>query len=130
MIQGNLKDILKASLPSLSWSEDYYTAEDNTGTVYSTGGFPQGRYEGQVRRPTYQVYIRSSDWDLSKEAAYEVYNLLHMKSNFEAITDEGSRFFVYLITGASEPLRIGVENNIMDYSVNFDVELKQIEEVI
>jgi len=128
MIQGFLKDYLKERIPGIAWSQDYRTQSDDIATVYSSGGFPQGRYEGQVRRPTYQIYISSSDWDKAMDVAYAVYNQLHNKTNFEAITEDGSRFFVYLITAASEPLRIGVENNVMDYSVNFDVELKEIKE--
>ncbi|MYL44588.1 hypothetical protein GLV94_02935 [Virgibacillus halodenitrificans] len=124
MIQEYLKEELQTLIPELIWTVDYRTANDNTGTVYSTGGFPQGRYEGQVRRPTYQVYISSSDWDMAKVAAQKAYEQLHNEQNLEVLAD-GERFFVYLITAASEPLRLGVENGVMDYSLNFDVELKK-----
>lgn len=133
MIQKSLMNMLREEIPGLVWSADFYALEDDTGTVYSTGGPAPDEYETGVRYPTYQVYIRSSDWGYAKAAANMAFNKLHRKGRFrvtEAFEKDGQviyekDYYIYLITAMSDPIRIGVENNIMDYSVNFDVTLKE-----
>ena len=92
MIQKSLMNILKEEIPGLVWSADFYALDDNTGTVYSTGGTEPDAYEAEFRYPTYQVYIRSSDWDFAKTAAYMVFDELHKKEHFrvtEAFEKDG-----------------------------------------
>lgn len=135
MIQENLMNMCKEVVPDLTWTIDFQTAADNTGAVYSTGG--AGRlttYDMGYRRPTYQVFIRSSDWDFAKTAAEQVFELLHNKRDFiaeVAYQKDGEtlfikRFFVFLITAMSDPIRVGENEGVMEYSVNFDVTLKDI----
>ncbi len=138
MIQEALMNELKTIIPYLTWSIDYYYADDNTGTVYSTSGFAPDRYDTEYRYPGYQVWIRSSDWDYAKLAAEQTYQALHKKSNFLANVDfekdgevvETKRYLVLLILAASDPLRIGDNDGIMEYSVNFDVTLTDSKEEI
>lgn len=137
MIQEPLMNELKAIIPDLSWTVDYYSAKDNTGTVYSTGGFAPDEYDTNYRHPTYQVWIRSGDWDYAKLAAELTFKHLHKKSNFRVNVDyekDGrvvltKHYLVFLIVAASDPIRIGDNDGIMEYSINFDVTLKE-EEII
>lgn len=136
MIQYHLMQKLQPILPDLEWSVDYYTEKDNTGVVYYEGGGSPGIYDVPIRHPRYMVYISSSDWDYAKYAAQVVYDALHKLTN-ETVTVEFEKdgnvvetksYRVFLIKAASEPLPIGVENNVMDYSVNFDVTLVENKE--
>lgn len=137
MIQENLMNELKTIIPDLSWTVDYYSGKDNTGTVYSTSGLAPDLYDVEYRYPGYQVWIRSSDWDYAKLAAELTFKQLHKKSNFRVNVDyekDGQvvltkRYLVLLIIAASDPIRIGDNDGIMEYSINFDVTLKE-EEII
>jgi len=133
MIQGYLREELQAVIPGLTWTEDYYLADDNTGTVYATSSGQPDRYDTEYRYPGYQVWIRSSDWDFAKLAAEMAYMKLHKKSNFKVTVDyekDGQvvltkHYLVLFVVAASDPLRIGDNDGIMEYSVNFDVTLKE-----
>lgn len=135
MIQDYIRDELKGILPELEWTSDYYTAEDNTGTVYAEGGSGADIYESGLRYPSYMVYIRSSDWYLSRRAAEMVHDRFHGKSNFTAVVNQYDKdgnvlgtktYHVLFIMDIGEPNRIGVDNGIMDYSVNFQVTLREV----
>ncbi|WP_068672279.1 minor capsid protein [Oceanobacillus sp. Castelsardo] len=136
MIQEALMHELEAVIPGLTWTVDYYFADDNTGTVYSTASGQPDRYDTEYRYPGYQVWIRSSDWDYAKLVAELTYKQLHKKSNFRVAVDyekDGQvvltkHYLVFFVVAASEPLRIGDNNGIMEYSVNFDVTLKELKE--
>ena len=133
MIQENLRDILSSHIKDLEWTVDYFTG-NNTGTVYSTGGDGDtDNYDTRYRYPTYQVYIRSSDWDYAKTASEMVFDILHNKRDFYATVpyykdDEilfTKEYYVFLISAMSDPIRVGELDNIMEYSVNFDVILTE-----
>lgn len=136
MIQEYLMNELKTIIPDLTWSVDYYYAEDDTGTVYSTASGQPDRYDTKYRYPGYQVWIRSSDWDYAKLAAEQVFSALHKKSNLivdvnyekDGEVVETKRYLVLLILAASDPLRIGDNDGVMECSVNFDVTLTEIKE--
>lgn len=138
MIQEHLMNELKTIIPDLTWSVDYYYAEDNTGTVYATASGQPDSYDIEYRYPGYQVWIRSSDWDFAKLAAELTYKQLHKKGNFTVSVDyEKDRqvvltkhYLVLFVMAASDPLRIGDNEGIMEYSVNFDVTLKELKEEI
>lgn len=134
MIQEPLMNLLKKELPDLIWTIDYRTANDNTGTVYSTGGSSSlSSYEVPYRYPTYQVFIRSSDWDYAKTAAEIVFQTLHNKRHFTVTVDYykdnqvifQKDYFVYLVSAMQDPIRVGDNGGIMEYSVNFDVILTE-----
>jgi len=136
MIQGYFREVLQSIIPGLAWTEDYYFADDNTGTVYASSSGQPDRYDTEYRYPGYQVWIRSSDWDYAKLAAELTYKQLHKKSNFKVAVDyekDGQvvltkHYLVLFVVATSEPLRIGDNNGIMEYSVNFDVTLKELKE--
>lgn len=136
MIQEFLMNKLKPLLSDLEWTVDYKTADDNTGTVYYEGGGKPGEYDVPIRYPRYMVYISSSDWDYAEYAAQAVYDRLHKLANESVIVEfkkDGNvvatkSYRVFLMTATSEPLPLGVENDVMDYSVNFDVTLTEIKE--
>jgi hypothetical protein len=125
MIQSFLKDEAKAVVPELEWTIDFYTSEDNTGTVYSEGGTPPDSYESGMRYPEYMVFIRSSDWTLARVAANKVFKQLHRKMNVQASVD-GSQFQVFFIEALGEPIRLGAQDDVMEYSINFRVTLREV----
>ncbi|MDY0395426.1 minor capsid protein [Virgibacillus halophilus] len=133
MIQVHLMNELKTVIPHLTWSVDYYSADNNTGTVYASSSGTPDRYDTEYRYPGYQVWIRSRDWDYAKYAAEKTYKQLHKKSNFHVSVDfekdgqvvETKRYLVLFVMAAGEPLRIGDNEGIMEYSVNFDVTMKE-----
>ncbi len=136
MIQYHLMKKLQLILPDLEWTVDYKTADDNTGTVYYEGGGTPEIYDVPIRYPRYMVYIASSDWGKAEYAAQAVYDALHKLTN-ESVTVEFMKdgnvvttksYRVFLVKAASEPQRIGVDNGVMDYSVNFDVTLVENKE--
>lgn len=138
MIQFHLMQKLQPILPDLEWTVDYKTADDHTGTVYYEGGGSPGEFDVPIRHPRYMVYISSSDWGYAEYAAQAVHDTLHKTFN-EPVTVEFFKdrnvvatksYRVFLIESASEPLPLGVENEKMDYSVNFDVTLVENKEEI
>lgn len=128
MIQFHLTDVLRAALPDLKWSTDYRTGTDDTGTVYYEGGASPGQYDVPSRRPRYMVYIQSSDWAYAEYAATKASEVLHKYHNPDiaveyykdnALIDTKHVYLQALIQqGGINP--IGVENDVMDYSINFD----------
>lgn len=135
MIQEYIKDELQKELPMLEWTIDYFTGDDNTGTVYQSGGLTPDIYDTEIRRPTYQIWLRSSDYDKVRGYADKVFNKLHKKGNFYMYVDYGTdikthyakRYEVFFIEAVNEPLLVGVNNGIMEYSLNFMVTLTELE---
>lgn len=136
MIQDFLMNKLKPLLPDLEWSVDYRFKKPgkSTGTVYYEGGGQPGQYDVPTRYPRYMVYISSSDWDYAQYAAQVVFDSLHKLKN-ETVEVEFYKdgnvvatksYRVFFIAAASDPLPLGVESDVMDYSVNFDVTLVEI----
>lgn len=137
MIQKYLADELEKIIPDLEWTSDFYTGQDHTATVFSEGGRKPGIYGVGMQYPSYMVYIRSSSWNYAKTVAQRVYKALHKKRDFVVTVDifdkdenviGSTSYRVFLIAAASTPNRIGVKDNIMEYSVNFDVTLTEIKE--
>ncbi len=135
MIQEPIMNLLRDNIPGLSWSIDYRTASDNTGTVYSDSGEKPSTYDEQMRYPYYQIYLRSSNFELVKNASRQAYDLLHMKMNWEIdlpIYDSNNPdevietlpYTVYLIEALSEPILVGVNDNVMEYSINLKTTLR------
>lgn len=134
MIQENLMNILATEIPGLNWTIDYRTGNDNTGTVYSTGGSALlSTTNMPYRYPTYQVYIRSSDWDYAKTCAEIAFQTLHKRKNFDVVVPYykdnqvlfTKEYYVHLIRAMSDPIRVGDDGGVMEYSVNFDVILSE-----
>lgn len=137
MIQDAIRDICAELVPGLTWTVDFATAPDNSGAVYATGGAARlSRNDMGYRYPTYQVYIRSSDWDYAKAAAEIIFEALHKKRRFyvdTAYEKDGQalfvkRFFVFVMAAASDPIRVGEQDGVMEYSINFEVTMKDATE--
>ncbi len=141
----------------IRYTVNWYTGKDNTITVYASGGFPPDKYDFEYQYPTYQVMVRSSDYGWASDVATLINDFLHKYDNdniftvysavvndkivqgdtdwkdklLEKATEEQAKsleaFRVYQIVSASEPLRLGVENDVMEYSLNFDVTLTRME---
>lgn len=164
MIQEFLMEKLRCETKNrgsdMTWSVDYYYEKaEHTGTVYATGGYEPDEYDTQYRYPSYQVWIRSSDWGYAKLIADMTFDALHkypqflsrnkVTLNIETVSEECVRqgepnvdivyatdnekqdsyiksYHIFQITAASDPIRVGVENGIMEYSVNFDVTLIEL----
>lgn len=132
MIGQYLVRTLKDELPKLTWTEAFYTANDNTGTVYTDGGRGVGRYESPLRFPTYQLLIRSSDWDMAETYAIKALELINKTSdvttdvylyeNGKAI--EKRTVNIMYLENRGGILNLGIdEDNIRSYSINFDATL-------
>lgn len=125
MIHRYLKNQAQQAIPSLGWSVNFYTGADNTGTVYTEGG-PTARLDDtKIRYPEYMIYIRSSDFDAAERRAQEVYDMFHEKADF-IVTEEDKTFQVIFLQALSEPLRLGVDNDKMEYSINLQATLREM----
>lgn len=137
MIQEPIMMLLRDEIKGLTWSVDNRTASDNTGTVYYTGGSKPDIYEAEMRYPEYQVYIRSSDFTKASNTAQRVYDLLHRHAAFEVdvpiyesdrddVPISYQKVVVYFIQALSDPIRVGVEDNVMEYSINFQADIRKL----
>lgn len=133
MIQSFFVQEAKTILPDLEWTQDFYTGEDNTGTAYSENGEPPDTYDAKFRFPDYMVFIRSSDWAYAEYAAQKVFEHFHTKHNFLVTVEQTikdlvitKKYQVFMVEALGEPLRLGAQNNIMEYSVNFKVTLREV----
>lgn len=125
MIQNYLKEQAQMVLPELEWTIDFYTGEDNTGTVYSENGAKPDTYDANFRFPQYMVFIRSSNWSNAEQAAQKVFDLFHKKYNLQ-VEENSKQYKVYFIEAMGEPLRLGAQGNVMEWSVNFQVTLREV----
>ncbi|PAE17291.1 hypothetical protein CHH91_04610 [Virgibacillus sp. 7505] len=135
MIQEYLMNRLAAKFPGLTWTTSFYTNNDNTGTIYYEGGSKPSTYEDKMRYPRYMIWLRSSKWAYLESLVDQIHEELHEKGNFTVavpLYDEQERqigedlLHVYFIEAASDPNRIGVQDDVMEYSLNFDVTLKKV----
>ena len=133
MIEKPLKTFLSSQIPTCIWSVNNFTAPDNTATVYSEGGMQPSKYEDVMQYPQYQIYIRNRDYDKAKGIAQKVHDLLYEKSNFVVGVTETNHdgttyeveYTVYFIHALSPPIRIGINDDVMEYSVNIQCELRR-----
>lgn len=89
------------------------TAAPDCATVQLTGGATSDR---QISRPAFQVLVRAKDPALGEAKAWEIYNFMHRKRNF----DVGTTHVVLCTAAQSSPLYIGTDENGRHlYSVNF-----------
>lgn len=138
MIQTYIRNILSDALPSLNWTVDYKTANDETGTVYYEGGSKPGEYDVPTRFPRYMVYISSSDWGFAEFAAMKAKELIHKRGGDIVRVDytkgeeiiETKVFKIQMIRASGDINPLGVENGVMDFSVNFDADLIEMKEEI
>lgn len=125
MIQSYLKELAKAVVPELEWTIDFYTGEDNTGTVYSESGTSPDLYESGMRYPEYMVFIRSSDWTFARTATNKVFKQLHTHTK-DLVLADGLQYQVFFVEALGEPIRLGAQGNVLEYSINFKVTLREV----
>lgn len=127
MIQRAIKKILMDKVPDLEWTVDYHTAQSEFGVVYYDGGYPPDRSDMKSHLMNYQVEIRSKDFDKTVNRAFDCYNAIHGITNQimkVPIYEDGSlirtdKHFTQYIYAESPPIRVGVINNNMIYTINF-----------
>lgn len=130
MIEEYLMNKAKEAMPEFEWTVNYETGSEQTATVYYEGGGNGDKNnETSFRYPEYMLYFQSSkeNWSTSRIAAYKAYRLFHLKS-FEDIVEVPElelKVRVYLIEATGEPLRVGVTDDIMEYSLNLIVTLRE-----
>lgn len=133
MIQDHIRDILADNVSDFNWTVNYYTERDNTATVYEESGKPPDLYDTEYRYPSYMVYVRSSNWEKSRYIAEKVYEQLHKKTigkvtveyEIDDHTTESKTFEVLFLWAVTDPIRIGVRDGVMEYSINFDSILRE-----
>ena len=114
--------------PDLKWTVDYYTAEDNTGTIYYEGGsLSSVNDDRNISYPEYMVFIRCSDKRKAEVIAHKMYKLFHKKTVEELIyiPKFDTSYRVYFMQAMSTPNRIGVSGDVMEYSVNLLITLEE-----
>ncbi|MBU1110783.1 minor capsid protein [Patescibacteria group bacterium] len=84
--------------------------------VLDTGGSQPDQYI-PTKEPTFQILIRSTDYDLGKTKLDLIRSLLHQKSNLQFVT--GGQY-CYFVLALSEGGHIGRDLNGFDmFSINF-----------
>ncbi|MEX5936091.1 hypothetical protein [Mammaliicoccus sciuri] len=127
MIQRAIKKILMDKVTDLEWTVDYHTAQSEFGVVYYDGGYPPDRNDMKSHLMNYQVEIRSKDFDKTVNRAFDSYNAIHGITNQimkVPIYEDGSlirtdKHFTQYIYAESPPIRVGVINDNMIYTINF-----------
>lgn len=127
MIQRAIKKILQDRIPDLEWTVDYRTAQSEFGVVYYEGGYPPDRSDMKSHLMNYQVEIRSQSFDKASNRAFDTYKAIHGIENRVVevpILEDGrlirtDKHFIQYIYAESPPIRVGVENDIMIYTINF-----------
>lgn len=127
MIQRAIKKILMDKVPDLEWTVDYHTAQSEFGVVYYDGGYPPDRSDMKSHLMNYQVEIRSKDFDKTVNRAFDSYNAIHGITNQimkVPIYEDGSlirtdKHVTQYIYAESPPIRVGVINDNMIYTINF-----------
>ncbi len=130
MIERYLMKRAKVLLPEFKWSINYSTRSESAATVYYEGGpIPQPNNETDLRYPQYMFYFQSSrqNWDESMIAAYKVYDLFHKLTLDELVEvkEIGKTYRVYYMQALGEPIRVGEDQGVMEYSLNIQVTLRE-----
>lgn len=123
MIEVEIKNSLETRVDGLTWSANYRTAQDDYGVVYYEGGDSINQNdESGTERLLFQVEICSSNFDKSKYKAHEVYKLLHRRGNIKfesSYEDITVRSYLHSIMAETPPIRVGVIDDKMIYTINF-----------
>lgn len=135
MIQKYIKDLLALEIPAFEWSIETYSGSDNTGTILMNTPAPgDATDERNFLFPSYQVYLRSSDFGKVEFFALKVHEILDKRKDEIAIREYksekgeilGTRSYRIIFIDCDTPIRVGVEKNHLDYSVNFRATLKEV----
>lgn len=130
MIEEFLMNEGKKIAPELTWTANFLTKVEATGTVYDESG-PNDNLNSDtgIIYPEYMFWIQSpiDNWDIAKIVAYKLYGHFHKQYVKELIhvPELGKNYRVFFMEATSQPLRIGVEDDVMKYSLNLRVTLRE-----
>lgn len=119
MIQEYIKDKLEPKFNDLEWSVDYKTSDGNYGAVYYDGGDMPDRNDLKGRHVNYQVVIQHEDFERAERIAFGVFDTIHGIIGIRTYHYD-TPLFVQYIYAETEPMRIGVINDRMLYTINFN----------
>lgn len=119
MIQEYIMKQLVDEFPELEWTVNYKTSNDNYGAVYYDGGDKPELNDTKARHVNYQIVIEHKDFDEAERLAFGSFNKIHGIKAVQTYHLE-QPIFVQYIFAETEPLRIGVENDKMIYTLNFN----------
>ncbi|WP_025910662.1 hypothetical protein [Priestia flexa] len=126
MIQEYLMNKGKELAPHLMWTVDYYSNPIDTGTVFYEGGSPGNKNSDvHIRYPQYMFYIRTKNWSEAEVIAHRLYKTLHLSSAEGVHVPELDTTYRVFLMEASEPIRLGVIDDVMVYSLNIQVTLRE-----
>lgn len=131
MIEYNIMQLLQKNDPfDMLFSINYTTEKDNVVTVYSVPSNAPSIYEGVVSEDSFQIIVKSSDFDKATEIAYDIQETLHKLQNVIMQIQLKTKTIpvrVFFIRSLHEPALLGVnDDDVMEYSLNFRAQLKRI----
>ncbi|MDU0485410.1 minor capsid protein [Staphylococcus haemolyticus] len=131
MIEYNIMQLLQNNDPfEMLFSINYTTEKDNVVTVYSVPSNAPSIYEGVVSEDSFQIIVKSSDFDKATEIAYDIQETLHKLQNVVMQIQLKTKTIpvrVFFIRSLHEPALLGVnDDDVMEYSLNFRAQLKRI----
>ncbi|KAA2278104.1 MULTISPECIES: minor capsid protein [Staphylococcus] len=131
MIEYNIMQLLQNNDPfEMLFSINYTTEKDNVVTVYSVPSNAPSIYEGVVSEDSFQIVVKSSDFDKATEIAYDIQETLHKLQNVVMQIQLKTKTIpvrVFFIRSLHEPALLGVnDDDVMEYSLNFRAQLKRI----
>lgn len=131
MIEYNIMQLLQNNDPfDMLFSINYTTEKDNVVTVYSVPSNAPSIYEGVVSEDSFQIVVKSSDFDKATEIAYDIQETLHKLQNVVMQIQLKTKTIpvrVFFIRTLHEPALLGVnDDDVMEYSLNFRAQLKRI----
>ncbi|WP_059748509.1 minor capsid protein, partial [Staphylococcus haemolyticus] len=124
MIEYNIMQLLQNNDPfEMLFSINYTTEKDNVVTVYSVPSNAPSIYEGVVYEDSFQIVVKSSDFDKATEIAYDIQETLHKLQNVVMQIQLKTKTIpvrVFFIRSLHEPALLGVnDDDVMEYSLNF-----------
>ncbi|MCY1563817.1 phage tail terminator protein [Staphylococcus pettenkoferi] len=131
MIEYNLMQYLQSHDElGFDFSVNFSTLKDDAVTVYSSAGNQPSLYKGVLIAPRYQVIVKSSDYDKATEMAYNVSELFEQLKNTVMNIELKTKSIpvrVFDIYPLHIPALLGVnDDDVMEYSINFETQLKVI----
>lgn len=112
----DLINFLKVNVPYVYYPNKFPTSsQDDCAVVRLTGGSQASK---EITRPAFQVIVRSKHPSTAELKAWEIFDFLNQKSNFNV----GSTRVIFCASSNSSPIFIGTdENDRHMYSVNFNM---------
>lgn len=121
MIQEFIMNKLSKQFDFLEWTVNYKseTSETDYGVVYYDGGDTPQVNDTHARHLNYQVVIELYDFDRAESTAYGIFDSIHGITSVQT-QHLGKDIFIQYIFAETEPIRLGVYNDRMVYTLNFN----------